>query len=91
MIVEKNNINCLFINNIEHKLSQYAVDTECLLAGDRESFERCIAVIDDFGRKSGLYVNAGKTSVFWLGSKRAQQLSICNTSEWNGIRQNLKC
>ena len=50
--------------------SQYADDTEFLLAGDRESFETCITVIDNFGRKSGPCVNAGKASAVWLGSKR---------------------
>ena len=44
--------------------------SEFLLAGDRESFQACITVIDNFGRKSGLYMNAGKTSAVWLGSKR---------------------
>ena len=55
MIRENNNIKGVFINNIEHKLSQNADDTEFLLAGDRESFESCIAVIDNFGRQSDLY------------------------------------
>ena len=27
-------------------------------------------VTDNFGRKSGLYMNAGKTNAVWLGSKR---------------------
>ena len=43
---------------------------EFLLAGDRKSFETCITVIDNFGRKSGLYINAGKTTAVCLGSKR---------------------
>ena len=70
MIRENKHIKGIFVNNDEHKLSQYADDTEFLLAGDRESFETCITVIDNFGRKSGLYMNAGKTSAVWLGSKR---------------------
>ena len=50
--------------------SQYAGDTKLLLAGDRKAFEICITVTDNFGRKSGLYMNAGKTNAVWLGSKR---------------------
>ena len=50
--------------------SQYADDTKLLLAGDRKAFEICITVIDNFGRESGLYMNAGKTNAVWLGSKR---------------------
>ena len=57
------------VNNVEHKLSQYADDTQFLLAGDRESLKTCITVTDNFGRKSGLYMNAGKTNAVWLGSK----------------------
>ena len=55
VIRENSNVKGLFINNIEHKLSQYGNDTKFLLAGDRKSFECCIAVIDNFGRKFGLY------------------------------------
>lgn len=54
-IRENNNIKGLVVNNVEHTLLQYADDTEFLLAGDRESFESCIAVIDNFGRQSDLY------------------------------------
>ena len=36
MIQENNNVKGIFINIIEHKLSQYADDTEFLLAGDRD-------------------------------------------------------
>ena len=36
MIRENKRIKGIFVNNVEHKLSQYADDTEFLLAGDRE-------------------------------------------------------
>ena len=54
MIRENKYMKGIFVNNVEHKCSQYADDMEFLLAGDRESFETCITVIDNFGRKSGL-------------------------------------
>ena len=44
MIRENKHIKGIFVNNVEHKLSQYADDTEFLLAGDREPFETCITV-----------------------------------------------
>ena len=66
MIQGNKHIKGIFFNNIEHKLSQYANDTEFLLAGNRESFENYITVADNFERKSGLYMNAGKTSAVWL-------------------------
>ena len=76
----------MFDNNVDHKLSQYADHTEFLLAGDTESFESCITVIDVFGRESGLYMKAGNTSTVWMDSKR----NSCSNSEWNGTHQNLK-
>ena len=86
MIRENKDIKDYFFgNNVEHKLSQYADDMEFLLAGDRESFETCITVTDTFGRKSGLYVNAGKTSAVWLGSKRNSVVKYMQhlRMEWN--------
>ena len=76
----------MFDNNVDHKFSQYADHTEFLLAGDTESFERCIAVIDNFGRESGIYMNAGNTRTIWLDSKR----NSCSNSEWNATDLNLK-
>ena len=85
MIRENKDIKGIFVNNVEHKLSQYADDTEFLLAGDRESFETCITVIYNFGSKSGLYMNAGKTSAVWLGSKRNSVVKYMEHPgmEWN--------
>jgi hypothetical protein len=70
MIRENDNIKGININGTEHKLSQYADDTEILLEGDKKSFEETIKTIDKFGSASGLYLNTGKTSAIWLGSKR---------------------
>ena len=78
MIRENKHIKGIFVNNVEHKLSQYADHklsqyadhTEFLLTDYKESSESCITVTDNFGTNSGLYVNAGKSSAVWLGSKR---------------------
>ena len=70
MIREKRLIKGIVINGTEHKLTQYADDTEITLQGDRESFETCIQVLDTFGRKSGLKLSTEKCSVMWLGSKK---------------------
>ena len=74
MTRENRNIKGIVVNNVEHKLSQYADDTEFLLQGDRDSFEQCINVLDTFGKKSGLCLNCGKTCAVWLGSKKNSQL-----------------
>ena len=88
MIRENKDIKGIFVNNVEHKLSQYADDTEFLLAGDRESFETCITVTDNSGRKSGLYMNAGTTSAVWLGSKRNSVVKYMQNlgMEWNPLK-----
>ena len=69
MIRENNLIKGITVNNIEHKIAQYADDSEVLLEGDRRSFEETINTLDKFGSASGLQLNASKTVSVWLGSK----------------------
>ena len=85
MIRENKDIHGIQIANVEHKLTQYADDTEFLLAGDRKSFETCIETIQLFGKKSGLNMNPGKTSVVWLGSRKNSTVRYMEhlKMEWN--------
>ena len=85
MIRENDNIKGIDINRVEHKLSQYADDTEFILDGNRDSFETCIDVVERFGTKSGLYMNHGKTSVIWLGSEKNSLVKYMEhlQMEWN--------
>lgn len=85
MIRENDDIKGIFINNVEHKLSQYADDTEFMLEGDQKSFETCINVINRFGKKSGLFLNNGKTSVIWLGCRKNSPVTYMQHlgMEWN--------
>ena len=48
----------------------YYYDTEITLEGDTNSFEDTVKTINTFGKASGLFLNAGKTSAIWLGNKR---------------------
>jgi hypothetical protein len=88
MIRENHNIKGIIINNTEHKISQYADDTEFTLAGDRESFETCINVLDRFGKVSGLYVNTEKTGAMWLGSTKNSTVTFMQNLKiiWNPIK-----
>lgn len=70
MIRENKNIKGININGCEHKLSQYADDTELTLNGDRTSFETCINTLGIFSKKSGLLINNDKTSAIWLGNMK---------------------
>ena len=85
MIRENKDIKGIIINGIEHKITQYADDTEFSLDGEKKSFESCIEVLDTFGNKSGLLLNPGKTSVIWLGSRKNSPVQYMHhlKMEWN--------
>ena len=70
MIRENPNIKGVCINGTEHKISQFADDTQLFNKGDKTSFENSIHVISKFGNVSGLFLNNGKTQAIWLGSKK---------------------
>ena len=53
---------------------QHSDDTEIML-GDNNSFEGTIKTINTFGNKSGLFLNAGKTSAIGTGNKRNSPIS----------------
>ena len=48
MIRKNQKINGVVISETEHKISQYADDTESLSNGDKNSFEEAMKTIDDF-------------------------------------------
>ena len=85
MIRQNKNITSIFIGETEHKISQYADDTEIMLEGDKNSFEETIQTINTFGNKSGLFLNAGKTSAIWLGNGRNSPIRYMPHlhMEWN--------
>ena len=70
MIRENDRIKGVTINNIEHKIAQFADDTQMLSEGDTVSFEQTVHTVDLFGHKSGLYMNSTKTQAIWLGSRK---------------------
>ena len=70
MVRENELITGITINDDEHKIAQFADDTQMMSEGDVNSFEQSFCTIDSFGKKSGLFMNSGKTQAIWLGSKR---------------------
>ena len=50
MIKENKDIKGIFIGKTEHKITQFAHNTELFQYGDKTTF-------DDFGNKSGLKIN----------------------------------
>jgi exonuclease III len=88
MTRENAEIKGIVINQEEHKLSQYADDTEFLLDGNRRSFEACVETINRFSLRSGLFMNNRKTSAIWLGSRKNSQVRYLQHMgmEWNPDR-----
>ena len=88
MIRENSNIRGIIIGEVEHKISQFADDTEMTLHGDRQSFEEAMQVLDHFGSKSGLFLNAHKTSAIWLGNMRNSPVKFMHhlNIKWNPQR-----
>lgn len=70
MIREDTDIKGVCINHVEHKILQFADDTQLMNNGDKASFEKSINIVNKFGEVSGLYLNTGKTQAVWLGSKK---------------------
>ena len=60
MIKENKGIKGIVVWKTEHKLSQFADDTELFQDGDKTTFEQTIRVLGDFGNKSGLKINIKK-------------------------------
>ena len=85
MIRQNKHIKGIFIGEPEYKISQYADDTEITLEGDKNSFEETVKTINTFGKASGLFLNAGKTSAIWLGYKRNSLVKYMPhlQMEWN--------
>ena len=88
MIRENKDIKGISINEVEYKITQYADDTEFSLDGSKKSFESCIDVLEKFGNRSGLFLNPGKTSVIWLGSRKNSHVRYMQHlgMEWNPPR-----
>ena len=58
---------------------------QMILEGNKNSFEGTVKTISKFGKTSGLFLNAGKTSVIWLGNKRHSPVKYMPhlQMEWN--------
>ena len=58
-------------------------DTELYLEGN---FEEAVLTINDFGNKSGLFFNTGKTNAVCLGSKINSPVRYMHM-EWNPLKK----
>ena len=85
MMKENRDIKGIIIGQTEHKISQFADDTELFQNGKSKTFEETIRVLDDFGNKSGLKINIEKTIVILLGSNTNSNIRYMPhlKFEWN--------
>ena len=58
------------INDVEHKLTQFADDTTIILDGSEYSLNESLNVLAQYTLISGLKVNFNKTKVVWIGKKK---------------------
>ena len=87
MIRENELIKGIKINETEHKIAQFADDTQLFNEGDRISFETSFGILDTFENISGLKLNTDKTQSVWLGSKTNSQVRYLRhlKLEWNPL------
>lgn len=71
------NIGGIHINNIEHKVSQYADDTQLFLDGTENTLTEAVRVLNTFYAWSGLKINTEKTKVIWIGSLASSPRRLC--------------
>ena len=63
-------IKGITINNVEHKVCQYADDTEIIILYDEQSLRELFCVFDSFDSISGLKVNTDKTEIMKIGKAK---------------------
>ena len=79
MIKQNISIEGIVIDNIEHKMTQFADDTTLFLDGSQSSLQAGLNTIETFGSYSGLKMNMSKTKTIWRGRKRYSR-DIINTT-----------
>ena len=72
--MENVDIKGICINEVEHKISQFADDAQLMNNGDIKSFEKSLDTIQKYGKVSDLFLNTDKTQAIWLGGKRRSQI-----------------
>jgi len=75
VIRSQNDIHGIRLGHSEYKLVQYADDTTVIIS-DVNSVQSLAKILADFGRCSGLKVNAGKTTAVGMGSWKNRQMQI---------------
>ncbi len=82
LLLRKNkNIKGVKMGNIIHLLEQFADDTSLTLDGSEKCLYAVLNTLQFFARFSGLKINADKTRLIWIGSKKRSRYKLCKN--WN--------
>ena len=74
MILYKNNIKGIHINNCSYKISQFADDTTIFLDDSKDSLLVALNTFEIYGCLARLVVNTDKTKLVWLGKKHSKDI-----------------
>ena len=65
------------IRNVEHRISQFADDTNMFILHSEKNLRLCMDILGEFYLISGLKINVDKTKVVKFGHKRDSSDNIC--------------
>ena len=83
LIRKAKNINGIEINQIEHKIIQYA-DDATICVRDLESIRNTFKIIKEFSNYAGPQLNVKKTMGIWLGPLKDLGLRTYENIKWTG-------
>ena len=83
MIRKAKNINGIEINQIEHKIIQYA-DDATICVRNLPSIRNAVNIINEFSSYAGPQLNLKKTKGIWLGPLKDLGLRIFENLKWTG-------
>ena len=70
MILYSKDVHSIFIGTQTLKFTQFADDTTLILESTKGSLQAALNILELFGNLSGLKMNADKTKLISIGSKR---------------------
>lgn len=81
MIRQNKDIKGIKIHELEHRLAQYADDTQLMLDANELSLQAAFKTLNTFYNISGLKVNTEKTKAVWIGSRMGSSIKLCKDTQ----------
>ena len=83
LIYQNKKIKGITVNGKDHKILQFADDTEFILDGSHETLNATLETLVNFNKISGLKINEEKTRAIWIGSSRNSTERLCQEYKLN--------